>query len=371
MFMYGNILDYIDWRGDLSFENDPLNVVDAEVFAHLSYNRIESFVGDSFSTGITLCELAKRFKNSTDVEELSNMGLLINADTPALLYKCGESKRFGNVKISGLKSTIDFESQKQFAAMTFDIGNRIVVTFRGTDDYIVGWREDFNIAFMENIPGQLDALSYLQSAAKSFKKGIYVTGHSKGGNLALYAAAKIDKKIQKRIKGVFNLDGPGFSKDFFSTEGYLRIKSVTHSIYPSCDIVGMLFKHDDNYSIIKSDGRGVMQHDGLAWRICGNNFVQVEKFTEDSVIFEKAFNQWADNLTAEEKKKFVNALFDVLEAPGYRTLFELSENSLKASTKMLECFSKTPLETKKEIRRIFSAFMHVVKREIPMLSFLN
>ena len=369
--MNGNIIDYIEWRGDLSFEQCPLNNVDAEIFAHLSYNKIEGLLDDSFSNQITIKELQKKFLAAEDYEERIQMGAMLNPDTPKLLAACASSERFGNIKICGLKSVLDFQKDEQFAAVTFLIGKSAIIVFRGTDDYVVGWREDFNIAFMEQIPGQKDAQAYLEAAGSFFKKDLYVAGHSKGGNLALYAASTVDKKLQKRIMGVYNLDGPGFNKEFFSSEGYLRIKDCVTSIYPACDIVGMLFNHDSNYQIIKSKGTGVLQHDGLLWQDCGNDFVPCSEFTSDSKIFEKAFNEWCDNLTVEDKKHFVDGVFDVFEASGYPTLYEISKNSIKASKNMIETYAKLDSETKSEVKRIFGAFMHVVKKELPIFNFMK
>ena len=126
------------------------------------------FVSENFEEQITIKELAQKFVKTSDYEQRKNLGASINPLTVDLLISCGKSTRFGNIKICALREILDFEKPEQFVAMAFIYNNDIYVTFRGTDDYIVGWREDFNIAWQKPIPAQEDAMVYIKDAAEYF-----------------------------------------------------------------------------------------------------------------------------------------------------------------------------------------------------------
>lgn len=365
--MSGNILEYVKWRGDISFDAVPFNDVDALVFAQLSYNKLEGLLSEDFNNGCTLRELVDRFSAAPDYEERSNLGFMINPLSVDLLFECGNSKRFSDVRVTAWKSVLDEEKCEQFAAVTFSWGKNAVIAYRGTDDYVIGWKEDFNISYLDPVPAQADALEYLLKAAKHFKKQkLYLTGQSKGGNLALYAGVKAPEKLKKRIFGIYNLDGPGMAQEFFETSEYRAVEKKIVFIFPENDVVGMFFKHGKNYRIIESSEEGIREHDSMSWQVIGSQFVAVQDFTKESKIFEKSFNEWADNMSPEDKKCFSDALFDILQAPGYKTNLEISENALIASKDMLVAYSRMDSKTKKNVKRIISDLVKVIKQEIPI-----
>lgn len=364
-----DLFEYVKWRGDLSFDSVPLNKIDALMFAQLSYLRFEGLVSDSFLERKSLKQLVQDFKNSKDVDVRSDMGLVINPQTPDLLYKCGNSARFENVKICAYRSITDEEREIQFAAMTFIIDEKAIVVFRGTDDTIVGWKEDFNIAYQNPVPGQAEALRYLNEAFENLKMKISIAGHSKGGNLAVYSAVNCDNKEQ--IEMIFNFDGPGFSKDFFEKKEFKEIESKLKSVYPSFSVVGMIFDHAKDYEIIRSEQFAIMQHDALVWQIEGADFIHEEDFTDQSKFFNKAFNQWIEKLNEDDKKKFIRAVFEIIEATEAKTNSEIRDNMLSASTKMLAAFTDMDRETRSEVHNIIKMLKNVINANLPFLSLLS
>ena len=197
-----------------------------------------------------------------------------------MLQKAGKSQRFKNVEIAAFVAKYDHENEEQFSAVTFVLNQggllekqQVFVAFRGTDDTIVGWKEDFNLAFLDKVPAQEDASAYLTRAALSFKKAeLFIGGHSKGGNLALYAAAHLEEKAKKNLFAVYNFDGPGFSQETLDSDEFFSIKTKVHSVYPQFSIVGMLFHHYDSYKIVQSDEKLVMQHNPFSWFTLATEF---------------------------------------------------------------------------------------------------
>ena len=361
-----DFFDYLNWRGDLSFEQSPFNKIDALLFAHLSYCLFEGVVPESFSERKTFSQVAKDFSVTPDYEERINIGFLINKRTTELMFRTAECDRFKNVELCGYRSIYNEENVEQFAAVTFLIDNQTVVALRGTDDTIVGWKEDFNIAWLPQIPAQKDALEYFEEAADAFKGSIILAGHSKGGNLVINTAVKCGDKLQRRIDKVFNFDGPGFAAEYYETQDYKNVEEKIYSFYPEFSVVGMIFHHPKFYEIVKSDAFTFWQHDAMSWQISGKNFINAGEFTDESKIFHSAFNQWIDKLDTEQKKMFVDTMFCILEASGAKTNNELEKDALKATTKMLAAYAELDKERKKELRDILTMFKDVIADDIPI-----
>ena len=249
------MIDYIEWRGDIGFDVSPLCEIDALILCQISYLNFQTLVDSEFTKkGLPLSRLSELFFSSPDFETRKDVGALINAKTVNLLRVAGESKRFSALKVCGYVDKIDLNSEEQFSAITFvsPFGWNFVA-FRGTDDTIVGWKEDFNLGYMDTVPAQEDALRYFEKATASLKGSFYVGGHSKGGNLALYAASYAQQSSKKHLLAVFNNDGPGFKESFFESEAFKSIKNIQHTYVPELSIVGMLFAHADGYITVKSD----------------------------------------------------------------------------------------------------------------------
>lgn len=332
-----NFVDYIDWRGDLDFISSPFNQIDALILCQISYLNFNGILLNyDFESGKDLKTLSSDFKNSIDFETRSDLGVLINKKTADFFIKVASSKRFRNVCATGYVSIYNKEKEEQFSAMSYLIDDKTVfVSYRGTDDTIIGWKEDFNLAIKEPVPAQIDSVEYLEKAAAKIKRNIIVGGHSKGGNLALYACTNSSKKVKNRLVKIYNFDGPGFQKDFIESENFKEILPLINSFYPEFSIVGQIFYHEGKYSIVESNRRGIMQHDPFSWHLIGKKFILCDKFDSASNFFNEAFNEWILNLEPNERETFVDTFFQVIEATDAETNSEIEANFLKNSTKII------------------------------------
>ncbi|MCR5724470.1 MAG: DUF2974 domain-containing protein [Treponema sp.] len=362
---FSDICDYIDWRGDLSFEASGLNEVDALIFCQLSYINFSALAPAGFEKSMPLSSLSDRFFASPDFEERSNLGLLIDPKTIELLKKAASSVRFGCVGVTGFVSEYDRALEEQFCAVTFLYKKRAAfVAFRGTDDTIVGWKEDCNLAFMESVPAQQDALAYLEDAASVFKKMQFTAGgHSKGGNLALYAGAQLSAKAKKRLEAVYNFDGPGFSLEALESEPFRAIEPLVHSVFPQYSVIGMLFHHFKAYKAVVSSEMLVLQHNPFSWAVCGASFCAKDGLDAGSEVFFTSFNKWFENITPSQRKQFVETLFGVLLATNATTNSELSRDWIKNSGKIIKAFAKLDGEIRDEALRIAGEFVKTIAKE--------
>ena len=370
-----DFFDYLNWRGDLSFEQVPFCKIDALLLAHVTYSIFDGVVPPSFDERKTFSQVAKDFAAMPDYEERINIGFLINKHTAELMFKCAECERFRNVELCGFRNIYNEENVEQFAAVTYLINGKTdggaagkfsVIALRGTDDSIVGWKEDFNIAWLPQIPAQKDALEYFSEAASALNGDFVFTGHSKGGNLVINTAVNCDKDLQKRINTVYNFDGPGFDAEFFKTAEFKAVEEKIYSFYPGFSVVGMIFHHPDNYEIVKSDGFAFWQHDAMNWQIMGSNFVNEADFTEESRLFHNAFNEWIDKLNTEQKKNFVETMFCILEASGAKTNNEIEKDAIKATARMVAAYAEMDRTRRKEMKNILSMFKDVIADDIPI-----
>ncbi|MBQ9207241.1 MAG: DUF2974 domain-containing protein [Treponema sp.] len=372
MKKYSDILDYIDWRGDLTFEQSPLNEVDALIFCQLSYLNFENLAPVDFDSSIKLSDLSNLFFGSSDFKERSDLGMLIDVKSNVLLEKCGASVRFKDVEVTGFVSEYNREIEEQFSAVTFVLNQggilekqQIFVAFRGTDDTIVGWKEDFNLAFLEEVPAQSDALAYLETVALSFKKAeIFVGGHSKGGNLAIFSSAHLNEKAKNRLQVVYNFDGPGFSQESLDSDSFFSVKTKIRSVFPQFSIVGMLFHHYDSCEVVLSSEKLVMQHNPFSWFVKGIQFQVKDEFDSGSAIFFNSFNKWFESLLPNQREQFVETLFGLLDSTNALTNSELSHDAFKNTGKIIKAFANLDKEIRDEAVHIASEFIKTVFKEV-------
>lgn len=319
-----NIIDYIKWRGDVTVAASPFNDIDSLILSQITMINFKGIIPPPFESGrISIRDAADAYFSDTERSACS-LGAIIPPETKELFSEAGKSERFGNMLLSGYVSYTSIGEETQFAALTADVGDgsRCVV-FRGTDDSLVGWKEDFNLAFMTTIPAQTEALKYLEEVSTSFEGGLRVVGHSKGGNLAVYAATKADVSVQDRIIRVYNHDAPGFSREFLSSAEHERIESKIRTIVPQSSVVGMLFENKGDYEIVKSTMSGILQHNPFSWELIGNDFIKLDSLTEEGRRISGVMNDWMASATLEEKERFVDALYNILAATEATTLTEL------------------------------------------------
>ena len=302
------LFDYLQWRGDLPFFLIELNCVDMLVFSALSYLRFEDIVPSEFNNTVSLESVGKKFDLLED-----KSGRFRVEDDLELLYAAAKTERFKNIKLTAYRSVFIPEEDTQFSAVTFIIDDNIwCPVFRGTDNTLVGWKEDFNMTFQDGVPAQRLAAEYIKELHKFKKCRIITGGHSKGGNLAVYAASKNTERVQKRIEKIYNFDGPGFTEFLLNDSGYLNIVPKISTYVPQSSVFGMLLQREETHSIIKSNNFSLFQHDPYSWEILGNGFVPESELTPEAQIFDKTFHNWINGMTIEERNLFFDSLFQLL-----------------------------------------------------------
>ncbi len=356
-----NLMDYLDWRGDLTLAVSPFNEVDALILAELSFVDFEGIVPPpEVGRGVRLNEAAEAFfarHGGRDVD----MGVLVPDGISQMLRKLMASPRFCGMTLNGYEALLDDEVEEQFSALTIDLGNgSIYISFRGTDDTIVGWKEDLNMSFLEEIPSQKQAVDYVARIARQYpEKTLRIGGHSKGGNLAVYSAAKSSGNIQERIVAVHNNDGPGFIWDISKTPGHKRIAGRIHTVLPQTSVVGMLMEHEKHYQVVYSTYDGLYQHDGFSWQVKGTQFVHLDDFSREGKLVDEALSSWADSLNTQQREALAEALYSVFTATGAKTLSELNEEKLKSASAMLKTYKNLDRESRRMVSEMFKIFFRL------------
>ncbi|MBQ8387440.1 MAG: DUF2974 domain-containing protein [Clostridia bacterium] len=319
--------DYIEWRGDLRFRQSRLNEIDNVLLVFFTYLDLNDIVSDGFSDSITFRDAANAY-----FEQGKKTSLGVIAPTKLInetVRQMAETERFGKIELSGYIDKYDIDGEEQFAAYTarLDDGS-IFISFRGTDETLVGWKEDLNLTFVNETRAQRSAVEYVASVAAAFDGKIRIGGHSKGGNLAVYAAAMSDPAVRERIVRVYSIDGPGFSREFLDSEGYLDIKERIVKLVPRDTVVGMIFCNDENYSVIKSRKMGLEQHIALYWEVKGKHFVRLHALPQRTVAMNNALNTWLEQTDTETKRELSEAIYHLLTAGNATTLTDFTKDKL-------------------------------------------
>ena len=306
-----NMMDYLAWRGDVALDYSPFNDVDSLILSALSYLTFPQPEGLLRDLALTCPPVDK---NQFDyVHEIR-----------AVLCAAAMTERFAGIRMHHLVAVTDGDRDMQFAAMIFDLPDGAhYVAFRGTDSTIVGWREDFNMAFESPVPAQSAAVKYLKEAAALTDGPLILGGHSKGGNLAVYAAAHVSDTLQQRIRTVYSFDGPGLDDATMASQGYANIARRIRSFVPQQSVIGLLMAYHPEYTVIKSDGVGLLQHDSFTWQVLGTHFITVAEVDVSSQLVDQTVHAWLSQVSKEQRRVFVNTIFDILEATGASTVKEL------------------------------------------------
>lgn len=303
-----DVFDYLVWRGDIPFSRMGPNPVDALIFAALSYVRFEKILPGEFDHRVSLKDAAEKVLALPETE----IRCRVEKDLDLLATAAG-TVRFRDVLLCGCRTAFLPQEEAQFAAVTFLLEDgSAMVTFRGTDQTLVGWKEDFNMSFLESVPAQRMAADYVNQFAAGTPMPMRLNGHSKGGNLAVYAGAKC--AFRERILEIFNHDGPGFRDPMLHDPGYLEIVPRIHTYVPQSSVIGMQLEHEEAYTIIRSGQTGLQQHNPYTWEVLGPGFVLVEELTADSRFLNRTLKNWLAGMTAQERNDFFDGLFALLAA---------------------------------------------------------
>lgn len=350
--MSDTIIDYIKKNKDITIEDSPFNEVDSLILAQFSYLKFDKFVPgmDEHGKYATLSDIA----NSPDYDSLYADERYRKNNT-ALFESMLQSNRFNRIKLHYFVNIIEPQYETQFAAVVIEFEEGTTyVAFRGTDENLIGWKEDLNMALSKPVPGQIRSVWYLNEVAKHIRRRFKVGGHSKGGNLAIYSAMYCKKSIKNRITEIYNHDGPGMRNEIFDEKSYLEIRNKIHMSVPHSSLVGMLLVNHDEYHVVESKDIGALQHDPYGWKVNGNSFVLADSVKSGRYTMDKSINEWVMSLNEEQINVFVDAVYDVMLATEANTLNDIIQNWTKIVPKVYEAMKGIDPETRTALGNIFA-----------------
>ena len=349
----GNIMDYISWRGDLTFAQSPFNEVDNLILACFSYVNLDRIPAVTRQKGIELKKLVKEFKKLHTIKELEADKSFIRL-APFMMFEMAESVRFGNCVIRNYVNEIVTEVEQQFSAVeiVLDDGTSYI-SFRGTDDTIIGWKEDFNLS-TGVVPAQKRAVEYMQRISDKASGMLRVGGHSKGGNLAIYGSVMC-KSVHDKILEIYSNDGPGFSKEFQESPETAEMMPKIIRIIPEYSIIGTLLEHEKQPIIVASTSRGLLQHDGFSWEVQGPGLVRRDSLNKTALRFIEILHKWIDGMDMEQKRLLIEDLFATLQASGYENLSEVQSGGIKSLAAMVKRLDKFAPESRGMMQELLTA----------------
>lgn len=344
-----NMVDYLLWRGDLEINNEnPFNQIDSMILARFSYLIFEKIELKTVETISTIAEKMLDFDNTE---------FKYNGDK-ALITNLGISKRFKNMLVTDYIQKSDLLTEKQFSAITIHISKtEMYISYEGTDKTINGWKEDFNLAFMENVPAQIEGKKYAENIMEKYpKKLVRIGGHSKGGNIAIYTAISLSDTLQDRIIKVDNFDGPGFGKGTIKKyeESNIWNKIITH--IPQDSVIGRLLDHKEKCIVVYSIEKGIYQHDIYSWQVMRNSVITLEEVTDSSEVINQALTEWLENTKPEQRKIFFDQIFDILYAADVTSTIEIRATLIKKIPELIRAYKEVSDDEKgiiAEMVRIF------------------
>lgn len=375
-----NILDYLDWRGDIPFSTDPFNEVDSLVLSELSYCGFEGIVPglpesesetDRLYTAagereekntrtlktVSIRETAEAFWKIHTMKEIQESGTLFKR-APLLLDKLCSGARFGNMRLTGYVNKISSQKNEQMSAVTFLLDNETTyVAFRGTDDTMIGWKEDFYFGFQKETAGQKSAAEYLNTMLchtddqnETGHRRIIVGGHSKGGNFAVFASAFCNPSVRDQITDVYTHDGPGLLEEVTDTDEYREILPRVHSIIPEESIFGLLLECGYYHKVIRSSAKGILQHDALTWKVNRNRFEEAKAVSELSLLMERAVENWIRGMTIGERREVVDTIFTLFDETGVENLSEITTDQVRGIAELFRTYRDMNQEEKHVLR---------------------
>lgn len=362
----GTIIDYVREYGCYTFEEKPLNEVDSLVLSQFAYLKFDGFV-PGFAEHKKAVSIG--WLNRHEQRDKLFADKRFADHNHALFTAMCNSFRFGKMRMNHYVNEIDPEKETQFSAIIFYLGKGCTyLAYRGTDETIIGWKEDFNLAFLTPVPGQLKSVEYLKKAAWRIRGKFYVGGHSKGGNLAAYASMNTAPRLQKRILEVYSHDGPGFRPEILASADFGRISEKIRKIVPQSSLIGMMLQSQEKYTIIESTSFGLLQHDPFTWSVEQDRFKRADKIYEGRLFMDETLNEWILDMDEEEIRFFVDTLYQVVSAADIDNLIDFTDNwkdnlnALVEAVKELDEVSKTMM--RQIIKSLFELLSLRVRREM-------
>ena len=362
--MSETVIDYVKTEMR-TFAEHPFHEVDSLVLSQLSYIHLGNLIAPPGAGAVRKpLTLQQLFRSECFGHYFADQ--MDAVKNRKLLTACAASPRFRDIGIAYYTQEFDTESEKQFCAMTFFIdADTAYLAFRGTDCTLIGWKEDFNMAFLTPVPSQEAALNYTLAISKLVRGQLILGGHSKGGNLAVYAAMMSPPRLQNRIVSIYSHDGPGFRDNMFSSAGYLRISDRIHKTLPQSSLVGMLLEHQEDYAIVESTAVGIIQHNPYSWIIRDGSFVKLNALTSGADYLNRTLSEWLSGLTNEQREQFVDALYSVLSATDLSSFTELRDNWQTEIAALIENMKNMDEPTRRILHETLRSLMHMAVKNLP------
>jgi hypothetical protein len=351
--------DYLYWRGDLSTAQSAFNEVDAMILARFSYLPFEYALRQP-DDSMSIEQAASILLAAPDLQEK-----VVLQEDIQLLQHISDSNRFRGMILSDYENRIDPQLQTQFAAVTIRLQPDLYyIAYRGTDATIVGWKEDFNMSFLSPIPAQKMAVEYLERVLSKIDGRLILGGHSKGGNLAVYAAAFCGTAAQRRIERVFSFDGPGFDKKVILSDGYNRISDRITTFVPQSSIIGMLLEHEEKYTIVHSRQIGALQHNVYSWEIDRTHFVYLQTVTNSSRLIDSTLKEWVAASDPQQREIFIDTIYQILTETNIRTVKDLEENWFVHAKTLLKSMRSLDDATHQAVTSTLRSLMRCAREEL-------
>ena len=351
MEYHDHVLDYLKWRGNIAISEDGFNEIDAMICAELSYLNLDGLVpGVGEKSNVTISDVydiyQKRINDNEPVD--------LQAHEVIFLLALGPTRRFGSIVLSDYLHVTDMSQPVLFGSVCLRISPSLYyISFRGTDNDILGWKETFSMIYQMPIPSQKLAVDYLNRVVKGCFRKYYVGGHSKGGNLAKYAAAFCKAGIQRKIPAIYCFDAPGFNQDMMQYEGFARIVDRIRAYIPQGSVVGTTLEHAENLIMVHSQGEGIGQHDLLSWSMNAEGFLRYNQREPGSLQAQESIANWIAHLSFEERERFLDLFFDVVVKAGVTTFPELMDMKLMTVLAILKEMKNVSAEKKEFVFHVF------------------
>ena len=357
-----NILEYVETNLK-RFDEHPFTAVDSLVLSQFAYMDFTGMIPPPKPTAKAVA-LRSLFRAECFEHMLHNVW--VPESCRRLLTAMAANPRFREIGVNFYVDRLDTGEEKQFSAITFLLDDGTAyVGFRGTDTTVVGWKEDFNMAFMSPIPSQTDAVEYLNVVGKKLGElPLRVGGHSKGGNLAVYSSMKCRPSVCARIREVYSHDGPGFRAGVFTGNDYLKLKDRIFKTMPASSVIGMLLENQEDYRVVESNRFGMLQHDPFSWKVENNDFVDAKRVNPTALHTSEAIRIWLHDLPDEEREKFADTLFDVINATKAESFNDLIDNWQKEAAAILQALKSLDAESGRFLLQTFKALALAAVRSI-------
>lgn len=338
-----SIFEYLVTQGKLSFRESSFNEIDALVLSVLAYL---NFSNVNTREIVTFTEAMKSVNQLPEQQRFEGPTVDLMKLVVSLANDAAKTLRYQDMGVFHYSHITDEREEIQFAAITFVLPDQTAfISYRGTDNTLVGWKEDFNMSFMHGVPSQLKATEYAAETAERLSLPLRLGGHSKGGNLAVWAGTYMPVEYQQRILHIYSNDGPGFTKEFLHCPQYLKVRNRISFFVPVSSMVGVLMEHDEYISIC-STNPFIFQHDPFSWIVEDSHFQYSEAKTLYTRQLERIINSWIQAMTPVEREELITMFYDMLTSSHAKTIDDLDKAKIKSFLAMQKTFHK--METKKQ-----------------------